>query len=104
MQSDCEAYGHDRAIVNREIANAPGNKPWHLSNAKELLVADMSEGKHLTMAPKDLQATREEYMAFSLKVFRDHIYKEVNKDPKCKYRMEKKRKEHETALLPQLLA
>ena len=58
MQSDCEVYGHDRVIVNQEIANAPANKLWHLSDAKELLVVDMSGGKHLTMAPNDLQATR----------------------------------------------
>ena len=49
-----------------------------MSEAKKLLKQDIDDGKHLQFKPSDFHATREEYKTFSLKVFQNHIYQEVD--------------------------
>ena len=87
MRADCEAYGHDRALLAQLRADdPPENIPWHRSEAKKLLEKDIDDGKHLQMKPSEMYDTREEYQAFSLKVFRNHIYQEVDSQAKREYK------------------
>jgi hypothetical protein len=44
--------------------------------AERLLKIDIDAGKHNTMKPRELQATRPEYSPYPLKVFRDHVQQE----------------------------
>ena len=93
MQTDCEAYGHDRGILKTlpgAVSNQP-NIPWHQSPAKLLLKEDVDKGKHIEMDPMDLHSTRAEYLTFPLKVFRNHIYQEVNRNAKRASRFAKKK-------------
>ena len=90
MREDCEAYGHDRAIVNGSIASKP--VPWHRSPAANLLQLDVKANLHLRMQPKELWATRDEYKAFELKVFRKHLCHERDREQKKAFRKEKKKK------------
>ena len=71
MLSDCEAYGHDVSLVKESrSAEGPQMILWHESTARGLLKQDINEGKHIQLAPLDLYSTRDEYKAFSLKMFR----------------------------------
>jgi hypothetical protein len=80
MLSDCEAYGHDVSLVKESrSAEGPQMILWHESTARGLLKQDINEGKHIQLAPLDLYSTRDEYKAFSLKMFRNHIYQEVDR-------------------------
>jgi hypothetical protein len=55
--------------------NDNGDKMWYDSAAAEWLELDIEEGRYTdAMKPRDLYETRAEYQAFSLKVFRGHIY------------------------------
>jgi hypothetical protein len=47
------------------------------SLAQESLNQDMDEGKHMTMKPKELCATRDECLVFDKGVFAKHILQEV---------------------------
>jgi len=72
---DEAAFLHDEALNFR--AN---NKPyprWGGSVAERLLKSDIDAGKHKTMKPRQLQATRPEYSPYPSEVFRDHIYQET---------------------------
>lgn len=92
MQADCIAYGHDCAVLKDLRANdPPGPVPWHKSPARKLLKNDIDNNLHKQMQPKELHALRAEYKAFKLKVFRNHIYQEVDKRAKFEHRMKKKK-------------
>jgi hypothetical protein len=80
MQTDCESYGNDRAILKTLQAANPQNIAWHELEAKNLLKLGVNKGKHLhQVKPTELYASsRKEYQHFLLKVFRNHIYQEVN--------------------------
>lgn len=98
MADDCDCYGHDIALLAQLRANEPPRPvPWHLSAAKNLLCADIGIGKHLTMKPKELYQDRPEYREFSLKVFRKHIYQELDKLAKKDFRWEKKQRRRRPA-------
>ena len=96
MEEDADFYGHDRAILDAmqrvSLENEATHRsiPWHRSPAKNLLKNDIKENKHLEMPPSQLRETREEYMAFSKRIFRDRIRQEVNSDHKKKWRIQKK--------------
>jgi hypothetical protein len=94
MQHDCEAYGHDLAVV-RDLRSEeePGSRPlsWHLSEAREFLKEDMAAGKHNHLKPKDLWLSRPEYQVFDLEPFRKAIHSAVDKKAKLLFRMEKKK-------------
>jgi hypothetical protein len=94
MQHDCEAYGHDLAVV-RDIRSEeePGSRPlsWHLSEARVFLKEDMAAGKHKHLKPKDLWLSRPEYQVFDLEPFRKAIHAAEDKKAKLLFRMEKKK-------------
>lgn len=99
MDADRLAYNHDIALLQsiRERNPPPMPIPWHRSEAKELLEKDLDDGKHLEekedgtpVMPKDLYQSRIEYRAFSLKVFRDHIYQELKRRERGDFRFAKK--------------
>jgi hypothetical protein len=94
MLADCEAYGHDRALLVKLRAgkNPRGDIPWHKSEAKKLLKQDIDDGKHRQMKPESLHGTREEYQAFPLTTFRNHIYQEIDSRAKRAHRFAKKKK------------
>jgi hypothetical protein len=84
MEEDCALYGHDIALIEliRQHEPAPPQVPWHKSEARQLLVKDIERGKHSLMAPRELYQERIEYRAYSLVVFRNHIYQEAKKKEK----------------------
>ena len=100
MGEDCEIYGHDIALLKIIRANDPPRKvPWHKSEAKLLLEKDIDDGKHVAImdngkkiTPKELYQTRLQYREFSLAVFRDHIYQEVDRRAKKDVRFKKKKR------------
>jgi hypothetical protein len=59
------------------LTNHRGEPHWHLSAAPFLLVQDIDAELHKDLLPIELWSTRDEYMMFSLKVFRKHIYQEI---------------------------
>ena len=94
MQHDCEAHGHDLAVVKALRSDEePGSRPlsWHLSDARKLLKTDMAAGKHKQLKPMDLWNTKEEYKVFTLDVFRKAIHAADDKKAKLVFRMEKKK-------------
>jgi hypothetical protein len=52
------------------------------------------------MQPMKLRTTRPEFMAFSLKVFRKHIYQEVDSRAKRLYRFAKKKTRSQQIQIP----
>jgi hypothetical protein len=94
MQHDCEAYGHDLAVVQDLRSNEePGSRPlsWHLSEAREWLKVDMAAGNHKHLKPKDLWLSRPEYQVFALEIFRKAIHSADDKKAKLAFRMDKKK-------------
>ena len=59
---------------------------------KEQLQADMEAGLHLAMRPAQLHASRPEYQALPLKVFRGHIHQEAKSRKYVNYRKMKSEK------------
>lgn len=94
LAEDCDAFGHDVALLKELRANdpCPPPTPFHESKAKPLLSKDIDAKRHEKMSPMALWMTRIEYMEFPLKVFRDHIYQEVNRREKKDTRYLKKKK------------
>jgi len=75
---DDNADFYDDLLRNPPIATTARGYPiWKDSAAERFLVEDVNSGRHLTMKPKELRQTREEYMEFPLDVFRDHIEQET---------------------------
>jgi hypothetical protein len=65
---------HDEAL-NLRANNKPYPR-WGGTIAEDLLRFDIDVGKHETMKPREIQATRPEYSLYPLKVFRDHVQQE----------------------------
>jgi hypothetical protein len=95
MADDCEAYGHDIALLQDLRKDDPSDEPipWHKSEAKAFLSQDIDAGKHESMIPSALWESRIAYMEFPLKTFRDHIYQELKRraDVESKARFKKKK-------------
>jgi len=95
MRKDCEAYGHDRAVLAEQRCDIDESRTfnsWHQSEARELLKVDMELGLHKEMKPKEeLWLSRQQYQAFELEVFRKAIYAAVDKKDKMRFRMEMKK-------------
>ena len=86
-------YGHDRSLLTTlQAGKNPNDIPWHKSEAKNLLKKDINDGRHKEMKPEVLHGTREEYQAFPLKTFWNHIYQEVDSRAKRAHRYAKKKK------------
>ena len=96
MGRDCEAYGHDRAMMMERIMRSP--VPWHRSRASRLLQEDVKAGLHKKFKPQQLYARRIEYSAYPLHIFRKHIYQEQEKESKKAFRAAKKKKKMEQAM------
>ena len=77
--SETEALAHDRGLFPRQTENNRGEIVFDLSPAKELLRADVAEGKHNRMTPSQLQHSRVEYHPFDSKKFKHRIYQEVRR-------------------------
>lgn len=90
MQEDCEAYGSDRALLQGVPRAGPQNILWHESKARKLLKHDIDNDMHKFLRPSILHSTRAEYMVFSLEVFRNHIYQEVDSRSKRATRIVRK--------------
>ena len=89
MLVDCEAYGHDRAIVKDVIEGSA--TPFHRSEAAKLLRDDVKVPENSNIKPAQLQLTRPEYEGINGKVFRKHIYHEQDREAKIAFRKEKKK-------------
>ena len=79
-------------LTTLQAGKNPNDIPWHKSEAKNLLKKDINDGRHKEMKPEVLHGTREEYQAFPLKTFRNHIYQEVDSQAKRAHRYAKKKK------------
>jgi hypothetical protein len=79
-------------LTTLQAGKNPNDIPWHKSEAKNLLKKDINDGRHKEMKPEVLHGTREEYQAFPLKTFRNHIYQEVDSRAKRAHRYAKKKK------------
>jgi hypothetical protein len=75
---------HDRKIFPVPVTNYRNEPRWEGSSAKKLLRADVTSGKHKTMAPTDLWKTQEAYQQYPLDIFRNHIYQEKRYQLFCK--------------------
>ncbi|CAB9530687.1 expressed unknown protein [Seminavis robusta] len=90
FEVDAEAYGHDIAIILATRTDMPEKRPWHRSPCKELLEKLVKEGKHLEIDPETEQKIKPKaiyqsdckFREFSLKVFRNHLYQEADKQAK----------------------
>ena len=76
---ESQALAHDRALFPRRMQNCRGEPLFDLFPAKLLLRADVAERKHERMTPSQLQATRDEYLPFTNRVFKHRIYQEVRR-------------------------
>jgi len=95
MMNDCLYYGHDVENLFEHQKKYPlDESPWHLSPAKDLLVEDINDGKHNKMIPSQLWCTRDEYLVFSLDIFRRHLYQEVKKREKIASNIRYGKKKH----------
>ena len=68
---DKAAWRHDR-----QEHPIDWEKRWQGTSAATWLKRDIDDNLHKSMTPKQLHATRSEYQAFSLEVFRKHIHQE----------------------------
>lgn len=91
MQMDSLFFGHDKSIMMNERQNAPRRLLWIESLAPSLLKKDIDEGLHEHLTPAELYASRTEYQAFPLQIFRNHIYQEVDTRAKRAHRYAKKK-------------
>ena len=74
-----EAFKHDMRLHPQETVDGNGRPLWNGSAAQLLLRHDISEGVHDRMPSGYLYLSRPEYAKFSLKVFREHIGQEINR-------------------------
>jgi hypothetical protein len=70
---------HDRLLFPVLAVNHHGEPRWDGSEAERFLKIDIAEGRHTTMTPRDLHATRTAYQQHVLQRFRSHIYQQVRK-------------------------
>lgn len=88
MATDAKDYGHDKAIVMKLRQGQA--VPWHKTECPKLLKKDVDKNEY--ESPQQLWLSREEYQAFNLTVFRNHIYQEIDSRPKREMRFERKKK------------
>ena len=92
MEMDTLFFGHDKAIMTHARKNEKRTSPlWIESLAPVLLKRDIDEGLNNHLTPAELHASRAEYQEFSLQVFRNHIYQEVDMRTKRAHRYAKKK-------------
>ena len=84
MQEDLELFMHDEGLM-KSLGKKnvhPEYPNWHQHEARHLLQEDLEAGLHNSMKPKELWASRVEYLDFPLTVFRNHMYTERDKEEK----------------------
>ena len=103
LQSDCDAFGHDLAIIEEIRRDAPVATPWHKSEARKLLRRDVEGGKHHQLWPIEMYQSEAAYREFSLEVFRNHIYQERDRLERKEHRFKKKqeRSRHPAGIISQ---
>ena len=90
MAADAKAYGHDIELLKILREQQPSSFPkppypnWHTHVARLHLRDDLGAHKHMSMTPKELYLTRQEYQEFPHDVFCDHIYQERDRISKQK--------------------
>lgn len=96
MKIDCMAYGQDRELLLQlRSANPPDLPPyplWHKHPSKKLLKKDITDGKHIGVKPQQLWQSRPQYQEFPLKIFRKHIYQEIDERASKEIRFAKKKR------------
>jgi hypothetical protein len=92
---DANALAHDRLLYPVASFNQLGAPRWEGSSAQKWLSTDIDADKHVTMMPRELHGTREEYMIFELTVFRKHIRQEITTRKFLTYMAEKKEKKNQ---------
>ena len=88
--ADVLMYGRDVETIATLRADQVANKDWHRSHACQLLKEDVDNEKHLVMSPKELHASREEYMEWPLTKFRNHLYQRIDALAKRQWRQVKR--------------
>lgn len=75
---DWELLQSDRMVYPIEVQ--PSNQPypqWSGSQAELFLRQDVSEGKNLSLKPRDLWLSRQEFQVYPLEVFWQHLYQVI---------------------------
>jgi hypothetical protein len=85
---DNEALLHDVQVLK----DRPRGITWNGSDAQEMLIKDVDNGIHVSLAPQELWNSREEYKMFPLKCFCDHIYQEICRRKVTNYWLERSKK------------
>jgi hypothetical protein len=96
-------YEKNATYANNAVANAKKNHPrneltvrgypfWDTSQARLLLMNDISIGLTAQLKPRELWETRKEYKEFPLDVFRQHIYQENTRRKASAYWLSRKSK------------
>jgi hypothetical protein len=74
---DQEAYDIHRKNFPQQAHDTLGRPNWFGSRAEELLKIDLDAGLFGELKPGELYESRQEYMEFSLDVFRGHIHQSI---------------------------
>jgi len=74
------ALKKDRERYPTKTTDHHGNPVWEGSQAQAYLIMDVRLGNHKNIKPSDFRLTRAVYSAFSLKVFRNHIYQQEKRE------------------------
>lgn len=77
--SDSDALDRDMQRHPRAAVDSRGVPRWESSLAEASLKADIANGRQTSMKPKELRASKNEYMNFPLTTFREHVYQEVKR-------------------------
>lgn len=101
IRLNMDKIAFDDAAVEEHLRNYPpptinnrGNLRLHGHPAKKFLELDVAAGKHLTMKPKELRETREEYKEFTNnKQWSKLVNKEVEKQRKEGFWADKRNRE-----------
>jgi hypothetical protein len=89
---DSAGLAHDRRLFPKATHNSRNEPRWDEGDAQRWLRADMDADQHLEMTPMELHISRDEYVAYSLDVFRGHIHQEVRRRKFMNYLIEKNEK------------
>jgi len=87
---DEAAFRHDESLGGLKQNSKPYPR-WGGQPVQVLLKKDIDEGKHQTMTPEALRNSRQEYLLFPKKIFRDHIYQELRERRERPYWLARKR-------------
>jgi hypothetical protein len=77
-EDDLAAFNNYKAHNVVHKMSAHGYPEWDGSDAQKQLKLDIDDGLHEILEPKELWCYREVYDSFPLRVFKDHIYQEID--------------------------